>query len=234
MYPSTPLAPVRNLGTAANALILAVCATNIYSTWTDWNTYSVVTDYVDDVPGVGEADLYAADNATTVAFVVGLIALVAAGIVFLTWLTRARANAERMNNVQHRMSRGWTVGAWFCPIVNLWFPRRIVDDIWRASRPGVPADQYRVDGLPLSPLVRVWWFLMIADYLVQLLARFEARREFTAETLLSQMKTIAVYTTISTVFSIAAAVVLIKVMRQLVEWQSAPRPAADGLSQQQA
>jgi hypothetical protein len=28
-------------------------------------------------------------------------------------------NSERLSRVHHRMGRGWTIGAWFCPVVNL-------------------------------------------------------------------------------------------------------------------
>ena len=212
-------------------LIAAVCAANLYGTWTAWNAHSVVADYVAGMPGVTDSDLYAADDATLSAVWVSLPVFVASATVFLVWLWRARVNSERLSGVRHRMSRGWTIGAWFCPIVNLWFPRRIVDDIWRASRPGVPADQFQIDPLPLSPLVRAWWLVLIANYVMQYLLRL---RTNSADVTVSTFETIAVYSTISTGLMLVAGALLIRVVRQITEWQSTPRAAMDGAAHQQA
>jgi hypothetical protein len=203
-------------------LVLAVCAADVFGTWVAWNSYSVVEDYLAGLPGVDDGELFAADNATTTAFWLSLLAIAASATVFLTWLWRARGNSELMSATEHRLSRGWTIGAWFCPVVNLWFPRRIMDDIWRSSHPDVRADKHLVASLPLSPLVRVWWFTVIADYVMWFLHRLQSRN---SEVTLGSLKTLAVYSTISTVLVIASGILLIRVIRQITEWQSAPPPA---------
>lgn len=229
MHPSIPFAPVRNLSVAASALILAVCATYVYGTWADWNAYSMLVDYLDDVPGVTMADLHLADEMSTSAFWVSVFAVVMAGSVFLTWLWRARANSNHLSDAQHRMSRGWTIGAWFIPIGNLWLPRRILDDIWRTSRPDVPRDVWRVDDLPYSPLIRAWWLLLLTNFVMSVLTSFEVRGTISVVRLTDHFQTLAVYSTISTLVAIAMAVVLIMVIRQITAWQTAARPA--GVSQ---
>ncbi|MFC9283409.1 DUF4328 domain-containing protein [Streptomyces collinus] len=45
----------------------------------------------------------------------------------------SRANAEVFAPSKHTKSRGWAAWGWFCPVVNLWFPRRITLDIRDAS-----------------------------------------------------------------------------------------------------
>lgn len=62
-------------------------------------------------------------------------AIAVVGIVFVIWLMRARENAENLSPYPHRRTRGWLFGGWLVPVVNLWFPKQIVDDIWRASSP---------------------------------------------------------------------------------------------------
>ena len=64
-----------------------------------------------------------------------LLVLLAAGVVFIVWLWRARDNAELFCSGQHRRGRGWVIGGWFCPVVNFWFPKQIVDDVIAASDP---------------------------------------------------------------------------------------------------
>lgn len=81
-------------------------------------------------------------------------AIAVVGIVFVIWLSRAREKAESLSPFPHRRTRGWLVGGWLVPVVNLWFPKQIVDDLWRASDP-------RQDGRRPS-IVLAWWVGFLA------------------------------------------------------------------------
>lgn len=217
------LAPVRRLATAATVLIVASCAANVFETWTDWNRYQVVDDYLADEPGVGVTALDSADNLSAGAGWLSLLAQVVAAVLFLSWLSRARRNAEMINSAEHRLSRGWTIGGWFCPVVNIWYPRFIVDDIWRTSRPGVPNDLYSVQGLAHSPLVRYWWYSWLASWI----ASVWLLRVLRGEVSVSMLQDVATISTVLTLLQLLAGALLIAVIRQITEWQSIPRPARE-------
>ncbi len=222
-----PLTPVRSLGTIASLLIVAVCVSGLWCAWLAWHTHSVVSIFFMGGPPL-RADDYLGD-VVVLSQIVNDVVSVAAGVVFFIWLWRARVNSERMTNAKHGLDRFWVVGAWFCPVVNLWWPRRIVDDIWRASRPGKPDGQERIDILPVSPLVRVWWLTLIAD-----LAMVEALRwVVVVDTLaVNDVRTIALYPILSTVLLAVAGALLIRVIRQITEWQSSPRVMPSEFAQQ--
>jgi hypothetical protein len=211
--------PVRQIATAATTMLFANCAANLFGSWTDWHRYQVATDYLAGEPGIGVADLVSADNVAMSAMWLTFLALVGAATLFLMWLWRARVNAERLCRAEHRWTRGWTIGAWFVPVVNLWFPRQIVDDVWRTSRPGVPADTYRADGLASSPLVSAWWYTLLANVAVVAVTRVRTGREATVEVL----QAAALFGTISTLLLLVAAVLLSRVIHQITDWQSMPR-----------
>lgn len=206
--PAYRLAPVQPLATASATLVVAACAAEVFGTWTNWNRYLVARDYVASTPGVGLADLVSADNVTLTAGVIELIAYLGAGVVFLSWLWRARVNAERIGTVPQRLSRGWTTGGWFCPVVNLWFPLVVVEDIWRASGTG-----------RRGPLVRVWWYAWVANALVAVWLRVVANAEPTVPVL----GDIAAVDSLGTVLSLFSGTLIVLVMRQISEWQSTPR-----------
>lgn len=90
----------------------------------------------------------------------GLYALlyVPAGIAFLCWLFRARANAYAISpGVFHTYAAPFMVLGWVIPILNLFVPKGIVDDILATSRPGglwPGADLLRCRR---SGLVWAWW-----------------------------------------------------------------------------
>lgn len=212
------MTPIARIATAA---LFTSCAVNVFGTWTDWHRYQVAADYVAGEPGVGIAELVSADNVAMAGGWLMILAVVGAASVFLTWLWRSRVNAERLCHAEHRHSRGWTVGAWFVPFVNLWFPRQIVDDVWRTSRPGVLKDTYRVDGLEHSRLVSAWWFAMLANVAVYVVGHVRTQ----GQAPLKLLKAAAMYNTVSTLVLFVGAVLLSQVIRQITHWQTIPREA---------
>jgi hypothetical protein len=60
------------------------------------------------------------------------LAFVPLMVLFLVWFCRARLNAAWPDWPQRR-TPGWAVGAWFAPVVFLWFPYQIRADIWRGG-----------------------------------------------------------------------------------------------------
>ncbi len=93
--------------------------------------------------------------------------LLAAGIVFLVWLSQARENTEVLApTTRHRLGKGWAIGSWFCPGVQFWFPLTIVDDVWRASVPA-PKPGMKVAGGGRG-LVYGWWSAWAFFWLITL------------------------------------------------------------------
>lgn len=213
------LRPLAGLAKATSILLVLGCVLGVLSVWTDWNRYNVVDAYLagDDVSW---ADLEAADNMTIAIVIVLALTIIATAVVFLVWLWRARLNAEALRPDGHRLRRGWTIGGWFCPVVNFWFPFRIVVDIWRASRPRVAGP---VDHPPAGAdrMVRRWWGMWIYIWFTDALTRLVTRSEIT----LSTLQDVAFINTFGTLAQCLCAMYLFGVMRQIGEWQAIPRRA---------
>ncbi|GAT67202.1 hypothetical protein PS9374_02855 [Planomonospora sphaerica] len=64
------------------------------------------------------------------------LSYVVTAVLFVLWLLRACSNAEAMLPVPHRRHAAWAVFGWVVPIVHLWYPKQIVDDVWTTSRLG--------------------------------------------------------------------------------------------------
>ena len=143
-----------------------------------------------------------------------LLPQVALVVVFLVWFYRIRQNAGLW--APQRRSQGWAIGAWFTPIVFLWFPVQIVIDAFRASTAG-PAGWS-----PVPRLVSAWWTCWI-------LAWFSGFH--TSHTTivgpngyLVQSTRLSFFfgsTVVSNVFSAAAAVLLLLVVQRLTQLQTA-------------
>ncbi len=147
------------LGRAVAVLLGLVIATDLFAVWADVMSYDVLGTLVDgEVSEDVQRRAERADSLSAAAGVAQTVALLCTAVVFLVWFYRVRVNAEVFNPFGHRKKRGWAVGGWFVPVVNLWFPRRIALDTWDASGPW---EAPRPHGL-----VNGWW----AAWVVSLLA----------------------------------------------------------------
>ncbi|MCT2585622.1 DUF4328 domain-containing protein [Actinophytocola gossypii] len=205
------LKPLGGLATATSVLVATTCVVSVAEMWSFWSAYHTVEDYVAGFGGVTLADVDAADGRNLAIGIALLLATVATAVVLIVWLWQARLNAEQLRPDGHRMRRGWTIGGWFCPVVNLWFPFRIVTDIWSASVPPGTVARGR-------PVAR-WWTAWIATLIAVAIVRQDARYASTVEAL----ESVAVANTVATVAQCLAGVFLIAVVRQVSSWQAVPR-----------
>jgi hypothetical protein len=160
-YAHRSFSSVNGLGTAVSILICVVALAQAVLAASDWYTYKVVKDYVEG-PVKDPDRLDRADQFWNLAVDGFLLALLAAGVVFIVWLWRARGNAELFCYGQHRRGRGWVIGGWFCPVVNFWFPKQIVDDVIAASDPRTPPLFPDLRRIPRHGLVLAWWLIWVA------------------------------------------------------------------------
>ena len=89
----------------------------------------------------------------------------------ILWMWRARSNAENFDGDGFRHGRGWTIGGWFCPIVNLWFPFEAMADVWTASTPDRDSPAVFRTVRP-SYVVVIWWLALVASQILPRLASF--------------------------------------------------------------
>ena len=60
---------------------------------------------------------------------------VACVVTFIRWLHRAYRNIDAISPSYRRFDTGWAIGACFVPILNLWRPKQIVNDVWNSGSP---------------------------------------------------------------------------------------------------
>lgn len=130
--------------------------------------------------------------------------------LFLVWLARSRRNALALSPQAPLPGRGWLIGAWFVPLLNLFVPRRFVLDIGRASS---PSWQPKRD----ATLVNLWWAAWIGHGIVLPLATATAPGSRAA-------------LAVAEALMLAAAVLLCLVIERITTLQSAAPAAPAPLS----
>jgi hypothetical protein len=113
---------------------------------------------------VSDAETSFNDIRQSVIGVVQTLAFIATIVLFLMWFSRAYQNVERLGGGPLRYGRGWAIGAWFVPVLNLFRPKQIANEIWRGSDPDLPRlpgpGYWR--GAPIPGLLfGLWWLLWL-------------------------------------------------------------------------
>jgi hypothetical protein len=208
-----PSAPMSALRIAASTLIVASTLADAAKTWSRWHNYLAVRDYL--AGSTESVEVTFVDHAGQ--FEIWI--MLAAAVVFLWWLWDVRQRSQQLSIAQHEHGPGWVFGAWICPVVNLWFPRRIVSDIWKASRPAGGPDRFDLTRRPGSPLVNWWWGFFVLYNVID---------ELVLGIAVDQLDTTAVVATLSTACKAAAAVLILMVMGQITRAQAHYPPLTVG------
>ncbi|MFF2141575.1 DUF4328 domain-containing protein [Kitasatospora sp. NPDC058190] len=202
---------VVGLGVAATVLILATLVYDVLLTVADWRVYLVVEDYL---AGKATADevLAADDFSGNFTLMTGLAVMVAAGLVFMVWLWRARINAERLaGRGSQRRARAWVVAGWTVPVANLWVPYQVVSDVWRASSPGRKASR---------GLISVWWAAWVLGGVISRAYLYLVEKDRLTE---DDLRQAAVLSTVTLVADLVAGAVIIHVLNRISSWQTQRR-----------
>ncbi|KJK44026.1 hypothetical protein UK23_30965 [Lentzea aerocolonigenes] len=207
---------MRGLGRAASALIWLVAIANVANAASDWFTYSAIQAYRTRIDSAGA--IITAERINLVASASLSLLLLAAGIVFILWTYNARVNAERLTYAaEHRRSRTWVWLSWFVPFVNFWFPKQVIDDIWRASDP-------RQQGVPLRQrmqhrLTTQWWTAFVLMWIFE---RAYLRTYRLGVPISDTFLSTAIFSSLAAAAGIVAAISAVQVVRRITEFQSTP------------
>ncbi|XVS66482.1 DUF4328 domain-containing protein [Actinosynnema sp. CA-299493] len=198
----------RGLGVAFSVLVALTALSDLIMAGWVWRVHGVLRDYT--AGRVGEAEL---DRtlATTDLLDLGNAALyLVAGVVFVMWVWRVRANADLVAPDAHQHARRWVIWGWL-PIVSFWIPRRVVADVRQVGLP--PHERGRGQSE-----VNWWWGLFIAYQVVDRIAdRVLARGESAAD-----FADGAALLGVVALLSVAAAALAVIVVRGIDAWQSTP------------
>jgi hypothetical protein len=159
---------------------------------------------------VGDATL---EEASTIDQRQGMIALVEIGLLvvgavfFIRWFHRAYKNLDVLG-AKREHGTGWAIGSWFVPIVSLFRPKQMADEIWKAGETTPEASSK-------PTMINVWWGFWVVSGILSFTA---ARQEVGVKTLddLAVSDYLAI---VVSVLTITAAAFAMRVVSQITERQ---------------
>jgi hypothetical protein len=205
------------IGRAASILLGASVLTHLLATISDWHTYQVVRDYLGGKPDVEDAALNSADTFARLTSIPNVAISVAAAVVFVLWLWRARLNSEVFCRADHRYSHAWVLGSWICPGPNLFYPKAIVDDVWVASDRATPAWTDDLAKHRRITITSAWWACWVVAMLLDVVLR---RILMWVEPTVGTLRLTAYSSTVALVLSAVSAALAMVIIRRVTAMQT--------------
>jgi hypothetical protein len=108
-------------------------------------------------------DLGSADDVVQLATFLQLAVLAVAAVFFVRWVLRSVRNMPALGVEDPRWSPSAAGWAWFIPILSLWRPKQVVNDLWRSADPDLayptPGRDWTAAKVPA--LMQWWWGLWL-------------------------------------------------------------------------
>ena len=196
--------------------LAAMVAVDLLAVFSDLREYVLLERLETDVVSVDELE---ASDRRQLAVAAGQFVVFAfsAGF-FIAWLHRAYGNLYALGAQYPRYSRGTAIWSWFVPILNLWRPKQVINDVWRGSHPDAPPDQgdtWRQAEPPM--LYAVWWFLWVV---LNVAYNADFRIYLRAETL-DELQFSSLFTAATDSLSVLGALLALAVVRRTTARQEA-------------
>jgi hypothetical protein len=137
-------------------------------------------------------------------------------IFFLVWLAQASKNTQSLQAEGLTHIPLEAVLFFFFPVVNLFRPYFIVQEIWRSSDPRTIATPRSWLSSPPSKAIRVWWLAFLAGVALSIFSHVLAMQGFNHE----QLQGAALVRCVSNLCMIAAGVSLVFIIRTLMQRQT--------------
>jgi Domain of unknown function (DUF4328) len=105
------------------------------------------------------------DNRVLIIGMVIIVAYLISAILFLVWFYTAYENLrKRINNLEY--SDGWSIGAWFVPIISLFRPFNIMSELNKKTDLILENREIKVEPNRKS-LIGLWWGLFVTHIIVR-------------------------------------------------------------------
>ncbi len=196
--------------------LVAVIVSDVIAIWSDWLEIDLMNGVLEgEVASID--DLQSNDDRQSIVGILQFFALVVSAFFFIRWFHAGYVNLRALDQPNLRFRAGWAIGAWFVPILNLWRPKQIANDIWRGSDPDASSfheSAWKDAGIPL--LLGLWWAAWIATNVI---GNAVGRAWFGRDTA-DDIRDAATLDLASSVVDIGAAVLAVLVVRRLTARQA--------------
>jgi len=189
---SDPNGMSTNLTVACLSILAIVTLAAIVS---DWLQFSML----ENIDWISQEE--AEKNDARVSFVDNfhIVTMLLSGVAVLIWRYKANRNCWYYGAEEMRFTPGWAVGWSFVPVMNLFKPYQVMQEIWKIS-----TDPENWKNQKSSLLIKWWWFFCLVDvFFGRVFSRIAIKSAFKDETVeqLKQVTSASIASSITTLIA---------------------------------
>jgi hypothetical protein len=109
------------------------------------------------------------------------------------------------------------LGCWLVPVVNLWYPKQVVDDVVAASDQRTDPLTVELKDIPGTRLVWAWWLTWVAGLVT---GNIVQRGVLPGASQLGDLRRNVILSSVSALFTTGAAVLAVILIQRIDELQS--------------
>ncbi|MBP5983774.1 MAG: DUF4328 domain-containing protein [Fluviicola sp.] len=137
-----------------------------------------------------------------------LAIFIISAITFILWFRRAYYNLHQKVTYLN-YSEGWAAGAWFVPVVFLFYPLQIMKELYYETHELLEKNQIQPKAKNNQLIIGFWWALWI---IVELLSRYEFIKMRSATTV-DDVLFLTNFSIVSTILALVNTVLIIKLVK---------------------
>lgn len=210
--PQGALRSPKGLATALTWLLGAAAAAHLFSVGAGAYEQSWLRGFAGDTP-FDDLELGLSPALTILAGVLQFLTVLPTVVVFIVWFHRVRSNGGVFRPDVFTLGRGWSIGAWFVPVANLFLPHRIARQTWRASTQLGPDGSHRTAP---TALLTSWWAVWV---LAVIMGRVSSKIYMAAETV-DELRSAGLLGIAADLVTVIAGVLAILFVRRLTAMQN--------------
>ena len=165
---------------------------------------------------IEDGAILASEDRLGLASLVHLIVFIASIVVFIQWFRRAYGNLERSGvpYVAHRETM--TIWAWIIPIVFLYRPLQMMNEIWKESQERIHTFDQLFVIRNIKPVVGVWWAIHILSHII---GQFEFRQMMNEYPSTAELISAAQFSLVSSGVELFEALMVILIVSQITKME---------------
>jgi len=199
--------PLESRARFAIVVLAVIAVIDLFAVWVDWDRYDLLDRVVNNRNfTIEEAD--ASDSRNAAVAVLQLTVLALGSVGFILWFARAYSNVTALGS-SRRFSVKWAGWGWFVPILAVWRPKQIANDIWRGSDTENPQRTQDEDAR-VALFVTAWWLCWL---LSNGLSQIAGRVTFSGDDAESLRSATGIYLAGDAIDIVAAALAILYVRR---------------------
>jgi len=158
---------------------------------------------------ISAEDITSNDNREQAIGIIQIIIFIISAITFIQWFRRAYFNLHlRVNHLSQ--PEGWAAGCWFMPIINLFRPYQIMQELFQATHFFLKRNEVHTREHFSMPSLSLWWTFWIIDRFV---GQFVFKYAMKADTI-EELTTSTIAQLISNGIGIVLAIITINIITE--------------------